>query len=222
MVANFTKHLSIGKHFFKFQNKTFYDNFFKRKWNGYDKAQIHKDPIYYQSPEPIIFKNGKFLLLETTEEVPTKSLEYILLASTIFTGYKLLSKIIQYKILGTIIWGGIFSLLLKGFRDLFNNRYFFIKDIYLLEDCKTLEIVTLFDTFRINIINVRRITENEIHLHASLVGEHSFIPIMFYNQTFAMRRCANITNNKIFSAVTNGQYIKLSEDKKIDDNYIDI
>jgi hypothetical protein len=217
----FFKHLKV-KHLIKFQNKSFYDKFFKRQWYGYDQVPINKEPTYYQPSEPLIFKNGKYLLLDTKEKFPAKVVEYALLGSSIFCGYKLVSNIIRFKIIGSIIWTGLFLFLFKSFKDVMNNRYFFIKNVYLLEDLKTLEIVTMFDTFKINIMNVRRITEDELQYYAGLVGDSKFIPLVLFNQTFALSRNANIINPDLFKAVTNGKYIKISEDKKVDDNYIDI
>jgi hypothetical protein len=211
-----------AKQFIKFNNKNFYDRFFKRTWYGYDQVPVNKEPNYYQTSEPLVFKNGKYMLVETKEKFPAKLFEYAACSFSVICGYKLISNIIKFKIIGSVVWTGLFFLSFKTFREMLNNRYYFIKNIYLLEDLKTLEIETMFDTFRINIQNVRRITEDEMQYYVGLVGDSKFVPLVLFNQTFAMSRNAIILNADLFNAVTNGNYIKASEDKKVNDNYIDI
>jgi hypothetical protein len=217
----FAKHIK-AKLFLKINNKTFYDRLIKRKWYGYDQVPMNKDPIYYQTSEPLIFKSGKYMLVETKEKFPAILIEYGVLSLSVICGYKLISNIFKFKIIGSVVWTGLFFFAFKTFREMMNNRYFFIKNVYLLEDLKTLEVETMFDTFRINIQNVRRITEDEMQYYVGLVGDSKFVPLVLFNQTFAMSRNAIILNNDIFNAVTNGKYIKASEDKKVNDNYIDI
>ena len=214
---------TIRKQFIRISNKNFYEKFMKRKWSHYDQYPTHKEIKYYEVKDPLIFKNGKYLILETTHKLPSNLMEYGLFTTSVISTYKLISNIIRFKIIGSLIWGAILAMSYKGFNYSVTNRFYFIKEIYLLEDCQTLEVVTLLDKFNVNVANVRKITEDELQYYVNLVGDSEFIPLIINNQTFAISRKSLVSNNDIFKAITHGYYIKVTDDRKVtNDNYIDI
>jgi hypothetical protein len=211
---------------FKFTNKHFLEKFIKRNKIFVQYKKIDPEMIqYYEPEEPIIFKENKYLLIQSNfNSTMNNIVQYCgLLPATVISAYKLIKSIMGYRIFSSLIWGGIFLLstrLIVGFTQ---NKYFMIEKMNLKEDGKSIEIITMADKFIADISDIRKITPDEALDIAVLLGGNDFVPIVIKDEVFIVSRNASVFNQALFVAISNGNYIKLTNEKKVGkDDTIDI
>ena len=66
----------LNKQFIRISHKNFYEKFMKRKWSHYDQYPTHKEIKFHELKDPLIFKDCKYLILDTTHKLPSNILEY--------------------------------------------------------------------------------------------------------------------------------------------------
>jgi hypothetical protein len=206
--------------------KPFLEKFVKKNKLYVQYKKIDPEMVsYYEPEEPIIFKNQKFLLLESNiGDFFNNIVQYCALyPATLGSGYKFLTCLLNFKILGTLIWGGLFTAIAKLTLGFSQNKFFMVQQIYLLEDGKTVEIITQADKFKADIADMRKVTPEEALSYAYLLGGNDFIPFVIKDEILVMSRDSTIIDKPLFSAISSGNYIKLTGDKTFGkDDTIDI
>jgi hypothetical protein len=207
--------------------KTFFDKLFKKEKNFYVKPhKVNPEDIkFYEPAEPLLFKEKAYLILDSPKDIKTANIiQYGLLYPGFFiSGYKLITTVLKFKILGSIIWGVIFAYICRFIKGFNQNRYYMITKINLLEDGKSIQIHTFANKFTIDISSLRKVTHEEALYYTQLIGGTDYIPIVIKDDIYIVSKNCKIYDRALFNAITSGNYVKITEEKKVDkEDTIDI
>jgi hypothetical protein len=205
--------LNTSRSLFKPRIKNFFENFFKKnKFYIKQHSFNPEDIIYYEPPDPLLFKEKRFNVLESPDDTKiTNILQYgILYPSFFISGYKLITTVIQFKILGSLLWGFVFVYVCRLMRGFTQNKYFMINKLYLLEDGKSVQIFTGANKFIIDISAIRKVTPEEAMYYKTLIGGNDYLPIVVKDDIYILSRNCKIHDKDLFNAISSGNYIKLT------------
>jgi hypothetical protein len=210
----------------KFPQKNFFEKFYKKEKFYVQPKNINIDDMSYHEPsQPILFQNNKYNILTSQENTKIANvIQYgLIYPITLLSGYKLITSIFKFKIIGSLMWGAIFVYISRLSRGFGQNKYFMIKRIDLLDDGRTIEVFTYANKFKADIASIRKVTAEEAMYYAGLIGGTDYIPIIIRDEIFIIARSSEINDQEVFSAITGGSYIKLTKDKTVDkEDIIDI
>jgi hypothetical protein len=211
----------------KQSHKTFFfESYIKRNKLYVQHKKVSPELVeYFEPTEPVVFKDKKYIVLESPDtDKMSNFIQYgALLPLSMLSGYKLITSIINFKILGSICWGVIFTGITRLMLGFIQNKHFMIKVINLLEDGKMVEIETFAQKFNVDISDIRKVTPEEALYYSNVIGGNDFFPIVVKDEIFILSKGSLINDKTLFSAISNGNYIKLTQEKTVGkDDTIDI
>lgn len=207
-------------------------NFFEKLKESFIKQKQHrlkqiiKEEEYYVPQDNIVFVNKKYQLMEAGKNF-TDSIKllqkFILYPVITVSSLLFLRAFVRIKIISLLFSGFVsFTSLRMNFGINQNKKHIIIK-IFLLENGKECEIHTLENVFTTDIKNIRRLqVEEGLYLASNIQNMvKNYIPLAIDTRLYLIPLVAEIQNQEILSAVSNGKYIRT--DEVIDlENSIDI
>lgn len=220
---------------FSYQKKSMF-NLFKHRANSFeslfvnasDDIKKNKKEEWFVTEDTIVFQAGKYNLLK----VPKSEIRFVNIFEYgvvtplwLTTGYYFIKSLITLAPLKVILFGGLWGLASRILYGTRINKQFFVYHVNLLEDGKHCEIGTVSGIMKVDISTIRRLTgEEAIYLAQVMPDAHlSYIPLVIDKHFFLIYKISIVNDKQLFSAVTNGKYIKVKEENKINkEDAIDI
>lgn len=216
------KHLS--EHFTK-NKKSIYDdinkksdNSYKPNTNKYDK--YNNDTLITYSPTNImVLKSNKYMILKTSNY--DKCIQYFYKSTLCpligLSGYKLITSMIGFMPLGSVLWGAFLGCMLRGFYVYRENKNLFVEYMNLLEDGLRIEIKTFDHIFITEIKNTRKLTEEEVDQYIILFPFYlkTHVPLLIDQDIYLISRRSTIFDQNLLNAISNTKNIKLNKENLI-------
>ena len=212
--------------FLKMNQKNFFE--FKKQSTPFDQDYSEKKEkveVWYETNEPLVFTGGKTPIVQATKSdknLARRLRNYIVFPTMLFSGYKLATSVLVFKFWGCFLWGGLFFLTTRLYRGLTINKYYFVYNINLLEDGRSIEIFGEGAPHIADITDIRRLTPEETVFVLEMMPDArvAYIPIVVKEKFYLVFKNSKIYNAEIFKAICSGKYIKMREsinkDKSID------
>ena len=172
--------------------------------------------IFYTPTKTIIFEEGKYLILKTNPEIFNFNYKFKFTYLYILTNYFAFLNIYYLFALETLInFSSCFFLCSLYYRIIAKEECKLIIDkIYLLQDGKTLQIITYSnDILTYDIKDVRKLKHKELVLFYSFASEKSIkmFPLMIARKIFLLN--PHFYDVELFPVICNSSYIKTPNDK---------
>lgn len=185
-----------------------------------------KEEEYFHPMEPIVFKDDKYLVVESLAmKKGIKYFEMVLIPSFLFSLYKTVTSAIFFRPIKTILWAGATYVTGRYCVGVQNNKNTMITNIYLLKDGKTAVIQTIAKAFTVDITKIRRVTIEEglYFAHLATWAHAEYVPLVIDNHFYIMNKGATIYDQDVLNAISNGKYVAMQKGTVIHrDDSIDI
>lgn len=224
-ISNLNK---ISKKFFSkyTKHKHFYGNYESDKQESQNFKSKFNEENYYTPKQDLIFLQNKIEILTSKSPSNRVSSIYLLIFTGMACGFSYLSVSLFLK--SKYLWGILSSLpALIGLtftKNNYENQKHNITAIYLLKDGKTVEIKTMAKKFKVDISKIKRVNKEEMFLVFKNFGNilEYYFPIFINNNLYFIARDGYDKNNEIFSAISNGMYIAITDNQIKPENIINI
>jgi hypothetical protein len=200
----------------KISNKTFLNKLFQEYFDTFVFERINKKEEYVEISEPLVFENGKILILEMEHPVLAKIPKYLMVANyalIAFAAYKLILALYSYSILRRLLWTTIFIFSLNSHFGFKNNQEYIIQEISIFQDGKVCEVKTLKGGFPIDINKIRKINlEEALYMAKSLeILKKQYIPIVLDTKLYMIPLGSKILRKDLLPHISEGKYLKFKE-----------
>jgi hypothetical protein len=214
-------HKILFKRFYKQNSFSLLDkNKFSPAKNVFDSSGDNRGKIdFYELQEPILFSNDRFLVIKADKQSDRVvwMFDYGCKIGMLFFSYMTLKSLYNFRPFRTIFYGAFTAILAKLNIGMKNNKNYIIREISLLKDGRSVEILTPTGKRIVDISKIRRMNTNENTYFGTMFGDVSseYVPVIVDNSFYLLPKYSLIPHKDIFAAITLGKYIKLRDDQKI-------
>lgn len=210
--------------FFKLQKKPFLEKYYKGYFSTIVLQSIKNPEQYIDINEPVIFQNKRCNILKCDKGDPARissNIFYLSYPFMLLFSYKFALAIYNIKIIKSLLWSALLFYTMKIRIGIKSNQEYIIKEINILENGKTCEILTLKNSFEIDINKIRKINfEEGLFMTEKLESLKSiYIPIVLDTKLYFIPKTCNISRKDFLSIICEGNYLKfhdiLSDEKTI-------
>ena len=211
------------------QEVCLYKNQSNSIFTSYKKDKNSKKKVeWYETDYPLVFENGKYPILVANNSdryLASRLKNYIILPVMILTGYKCVKSIVLFRPVRSILWGAGFLMALRVFRGINHNKYYFVYQVNLLEDGKSIELMGESGPKVADIADIRKLTtEESIYLSQVFPDAYVvYIPVVVDDNFYLIFKNSKVNDPDLLKATFQNKYIKVKQDNIINkDEAIDI
>lgn len=169
-----------------------------------------------------LFINGEYQIVTTkrfSKSAYSLTLYGILYPLIVYSGVKVVYKLLALKIFGTCFYVLIFLGLNMMKSNLVQRSAHFVTELNLLDDGKRLKIVTMSKSFIVDISNIRLLKDEEKLAYEAYYAERlkNFIPFIINNSMYLLHSKAEVLNKEVLKNVSMGNYIQISSNDENDE-----